>query len=605
MVKPPCSLLTAVLLAGQLLSASAAGARPADGPAGQALLPPPPPPPIAPQPDPRFAPSGLRQGRVLQLNGLTQQASWRLLGRPQAPNSQLWLPLEVLQGQLGFRSESRSDGSLDLEWYGRPLQVPASAQRSLGDEVAVDVAPLLRDLGVEIALVGDSLSLSLPAPRLLQLRSSRTGGPRRIVLDLEAPALIRRDGSSLSLALRSDGEQSRQLAALGLAGQPAAESLTLTLPGKAAMSRVFTLGMPARVVIDLPDSGETGTADGESPALDPRLLGLLGRSISWDRKIVPLNGRSFRLNAVSLDPRTAPLELRPLRTGSMEGLSLLPDLARRWDALVAINGGFFNRVRRLPLGALRDQGRWLSGPILNRGVMAWEAGQLPRFGRLQLQEWLIDSQGGRWPLMVLNSGYVQQGLSRYTADWGPWYRPLSGNETAVVLRQGVVWRRLESDQLAAGVALAPDDSLVVARGGMTLPWAEGEPLRLESRPSDPLGWAPNVIGGGPLLLQNGQVVLQGAAEGFSNAFLSQGAPRTVVASDGRRLLLVTLQGVGQEGPTLGETSQLLLQMGVRDALNLDGGSSTGLVMGGAQTVKGRGVTAAIHNGIGLVPRQGS
>ena len=38
-----------------------------------------------------------------------------------------------------------------------------------------------------------------------------------------------------------------------------------------------------------------------------------------------------------------------------------------------------------------------------------------------------------------------------------------------------------------------------------------------------------------------------------------------------------------------------------DALNLDGGSSTGLVMGGSHLVKGRGVAGSVHNGLGLVP----
>ena len=52
------------------------------------------------------------------------------------------------------------------------------------------------------------------------------------------------------------------------------------------------------------------------------------------------------------------------------------------------------------------------------------------------------------------------------------------------------------------VPLAGGDNLVVGRGGTVPPWGEGEPLQLDSRPSDPLGDAPNVIGGGPLLLQD-------------------------------------------------------------------------------------------------------
>jgi exopolysaccharide biosynthesis protein len=117
-----------------------------------------------------------------------------------------------------------------------------------------------------------------------------------------------------------------------------------------------------------------------------------------------------------------------------------------------------------------------------------------------------------------------------------------------------------------------------------------------------VGDQPNVLGGGPLLLQNGRVVLNGSAEGFSSGFMSQGAPRTVVGSDGRQLWLITLQGVNNPGPTLMETALLMRQEGLKDALNLDGGSSTGLVLADVHTVKGRGVAAAVHNGLGLVPK---
>jgi hypothetical protein len=96
--------------------------------------------------------------------------------------------------------------------------------------------------------------------------------------------------------------------------------------------------------------------------------------------------------------------------------------------------------------------------------------------------------------------------------------------------------------------------------------------------------------------------LDGVAEGFSPAFLRQGAPRTVIGSDGRFLWLLTLEGLDDEGPTLAETARFLQALGLQDALNLDGGSSTGLVLGGLHRVKGRGVVSAVHNGLGLVPR---
>ena len=561
--------------------------------------------------DQRRAIAGERKGDQILINGRPQRLAWIWRPGVGGARAQIWLPLDLLQGQLGFSSNGRPDGGLDLQWFGTTLPVPRQAQLSLADEVGVDAAPFLEAAGVRVTFAGPQLQLALPGARLMRVRrSSATAGTARFVLDLSGPLLVRQSEAGLQIGLQPGLGFEERLRASGLGAQVFGDDLLLAGPGGRPLRQVFSLGAPARLVIDWADGppgavtpGAVGV-DGASPGgLDRRLQSLLGAQLRWDRQVRVLDGRRVRLNAVRLDPRFGPVALQPLsRGGGMEGLSLLPQLARRYDAVVAINGGFFNRVRRLPLGAIKDQGRWLSGPILNRGVVAWDPRQLPRFGRLQLQEWVGDSRGPSVLLQTLNSGYVKRGLSRYTADWGPVYRPLNAHEAAVVIRQGVVVQRLEAATLADGVKLGPLDTILVARGS-PLPWREGDRLTIKSRPNSDLGLAANVIGGGPLLLQQGQLVLDGAAEGFGPAFLSQGAPRTVIGSDGRLLWLVTLEGVDDSGPTLAEAGRLLQSMGLQEALNLDGGSSTGLVMGGTQTVRGRGVKAAIHHGLGLVPME--
>lgn len=569
------------------------------------LAPPPPPPPATPE-APAQIPSASRvspaatgeerQGSSIRINGHTQTARWLWVGPSADRPAQLWIPLEVLDNQLGVTNRSRSDGSLDLEWFGQGLRVPAGAQRSLDDEVAIEVSPLFRAVGVEMRQESNLLRLELARPQLLQVRSSTPGNIRRVVLDLSGPAVLESDGGGLSIDLTSRSDQRIQLQGLGLLSQQAPKGLTLK-PATGKQSRVFSLGDPARVVIEWPIEA-TDASTSPSPPIDPRLQALLGKDVQWDRLI----RQGVRINAIRIDPRTASLQLRPLaRPGGMEGLSSLVQLANQQQAWVAINGGYFNRVRRLPLGALKQNGRWLSGPILNRGVAAWTERNLPQFGRLQLSEWIVGPNGLRLPIAVVNSGYVQRGISRYTADWGPSYKALSGLETGLLIRSGSVQQWLGSAELDTGVPLRGDDLLLVARGGAELPWGPGEQLQLESRPSSDLGLAPNVIGGGPLLLQGGRIVLNGAAENFSSSFLSQGAPRTVLASDDRQVWLITLEGTQDSGPSLGETAALLQQLGLRHALNLDGGSSTGLVLGGSLQVKGRGVAGSVHNGVGLVP----
>ena len=557
--------------------------------------------PITPPPPPPLIPIGAaaateRQGSSIRINGRLQSARWLWVGGLGNTPQQLWIPLEVLENQLGVSSRSRSDGALDLEWFGQELKVPASAQRSLEDEVAVEVSSLFGRIGVGLRREGSLLSLELARPQLLQVRSSNPGPVKRIVLDLGGPATIGRDDAGLVVDLLSRSDQQALLGSLGLQAQQDSTGLRLK-PSAAKLTRVFSLGEPNRVVIEWPDQGAASRPDSPAP-IDPRLQALLGKELQWDRLV----RQGVRINAIRIDPLNASLQLRPLaRPGAMEGLSSLVQLANQQQAWVAINGGYFNRVKRLPLGALKQDGRWLSGPILNRGVAAWDERTMPRFGRLQLSEWVVGPGALRLPVAVVNSGYVQRGISRYTADWGPNYRALSGSETGLLIQGGLVRQQLGPSELDAGVPLRGDDLLLVGRGGSELPWGLGDRLQIESRPSSNLGLATHVIGGGPLLLQAGRVVLNGAAENFSSAFLSQGAPRTVLARDDRQIWLITLEGIQDSGPSLGETAALLQQLGLQDALNLDGGSSTGLVLGGSLQVKGRGVAGSVHNGVGLVP----
>ncbi|QEY33450.1 phosphodiester glycosidase family protein [Synechococcus sp. RSCCF101] len=560
---------------------------------------------------PAAAPDGERasagpasRGTRVVINGRERQAPWLWQGGDATRPEALWLPLELLEGQLGFRRAPAADPStLRLQWYSEAFDLPAAAQRTLEDEVAVDVTARLLEAGLALSHANGRLNITLPPAAVEQLRAGPPGPRRRLVFDLAAAALVEEQGGDLVLGLVSTPALLSQLRALGL--KPVQEAGGLRLRGAVrADTAVFTLAGPWRIVLD--GAGGTASASGVVPLaqalLNPTLQTLLSQGVAIDRLVRGVGVRRFAVTRVGMAPsRGAPLQLKPLlRSDGMRGLSTLSALAGRSDAPIAINGGFFNRIRQLPLGALRLDGRWHSGPILNRGAAGWNAGELPQFDRLRLIETLTGPDGRSQPVLTVNSGYVQRGLSRYTADWGRVYQALSGQERAVLLRGGTVQAVLDQAALSRGVPLGAGVDLVVSRAGAPLPWPVGTPLRLNSRASHPLGQRSFVIGGGPLLLKDGRVVLNGRAEGFSPSFVKQAAPRTVLATDGRRLWLMTLEGVSGPGPTLLETSLLLQRLGMRQALNLDGGSSTALLLDGQLTVMGRGVPARVHSGLGLV-----
>ena len=104
------------------------------------------------------------------------------------------------------------------------------------------------------------------------------------------------------------------------------------------------------------------------------------------------------------------------------------------------------------------------------------------------------------------------------------------------------------------------------------------------------GASQSVLGGGMWLVRDGAVALNLQKQGFSPALI---APTQRVAvgltEDGRLLLAATSAKV-----SLGQWAQALRALGAKDALNFDGGSSTGLYFQGKPVVQpGRRLTNAL------------
>ena len=548
-----------------------------------------------PEPLPELRLESSIQGEQLQIGSQELQSNWRWVGRRDQPPQQLWLPLDLLESQLGFR---RFEGQ--FEWFGRRQPLNQMPQRTLGDEVGLEVADWLAQAGVSLQLKSRLLRLSLPSAGLRGLRRGKGSTADRLVLDLDGPALVQRVGDDLHLGLRSTAAQRRELQRLRLAPQQRTDSLVLM--GQATRLRTLCLAEPWRVVLDGVWAGTPTPTAALLPLSNPAIARWLRRGLVLEERTVTVGVKPLRVLRTGGELKRIGLTLKPLTVnGQQQGLRFLPQLSEPANAVVAVNGGFFNRILQLPLGALRHQGEWLSGPILNRGVIAWSEDDPLQFGRLRLDQQLQVNGGRRWGLRDLNSGYVQRGLSRYTRAWGPTYRPLSGEEEALLIQGGRVTQHFDRASIRRGVQIPTGSDLVVARGGTPLPAQPGDAVRLNQRSIPRLGDQTNVVGGGPLLMQAGRIVLNGRGEGFSPSFLALSAPRTVVGRGEDGTWLLALRGAAGSDPTLLETALAAQQLGLKDALNLDGGSSTTVVVAGRTVINGRGSAPRIHNGLGFVP----
>lgn len=328
--------------------------------------------------------------------------------------------------------------------------------------------------------------------------------------------------------------------------------------------------------------------------------------LRWRQQWINLGQDSFPVVWLEINPRN--VQLRPIVTNpdTLIGTAPLIQTAQKYLAAAGINAGYFNRNNRYPLGAIRSNGQWLSSPILSRGAIAWNNSGQFYVGRLVLEETLIANNNQRLPILFINSGYVQSGIARYTPAWGGNYTPLTDNEVIIVVENNKI-----SNQISGGKAgqtqipIPQNGYLLTLRGNASsnlnlLP--TGTTVNIQNS-TLPAGFSryPNIIGAGPLLVENRQIVLDAKAEKFSDAFIAEKAIRSAICTNANGT--VTIASVHNRsfgaGPTLAEHAQLMQQMGCINALNLDGGSSTSLYLGGQLIDRSPSTAARVHNAIGV------
>lgn len=264
------------------------------------------------------------------------------------------------------------------------------------------------------------------------------------------------------------------------------------------------------------------------------------------------------------------------------------------DALAGINGDFFMLPGGTPVGAHVTGGVPLIGPT-DRPVFAtsrngWHIGvaHINGYARVRHDSVAI-TQVNRAAQATSAYRGTHAGLTLFTAPAGDsvpadptarvvMLRLIGGNERA---GRGVV---MAEDSAAAAVQMRPGTAVLFAHGA-DRDWARRRTA------GDTVTWTARVtigavlseaVGGFPELLRDGRDVLgdQIIAASFGEAR----HPRTALGwTPGQRLLLVVVDGRQPEwsaGMSLNELVWLFRSLGATDALNLDGGGSTAMVIDG-------------------------
>ncbi len=279
------------------------------------------------------------------------------------------------------------------------------------------------------------------------------------------------------------------------------------------------------------------------------------------------------------------------------GLETTSSIAGRYGAIAGVNAGFFRTTgtyRGESAGVLLLDGKLISEPIEGRAALGLVDG-LTRteiiFGHLTFAGSVESVRGRRFAITGLNRPRGADELIIYTREF---------HRTTLTTPDGVevIVRRNKVAEIrdGGGSSAIPPDGFVISACGIARKWVLANlrarsPVRLssrltpvESKTIDLWKRARFIVGGGPQLVRDGRVAIAFEAEKVAAKFVSDRHPRTAIArlKDGR-VLVLTVDG-RQPGVSVGmslpEIADLLLEFGAFEAINLDGGGSTTMVVTG-------------------------
>ncbi len=315
------------------------------------------------------------------------------------------------------------------------------------------------------------------------------------------------------------------------------------------------------------------------------------------------SGRQIQAHIVSVAP-DARYELRPFSAaGSYNGLGSLAKEAARRELPVAVNASYFDTDGWV-IGSTKDHGKFLSMDeqrrsgyiaLKNKRMLARDlqyTGKVRLPGAKYLQIKGMNRSRLTDDFILYNEHFAE---STKTNAYG-YEVKIKGNKVVAVssagnmkIEQGTVVLSGHGIYAQALAKLKLGDTAVIFE---TLGTPEADK-------------AETVIGGGPLLLENGKINVRTLEENIAADIAIGRAPRTAVGlkKDGT-LILFVVDGRSKlsSGMTLEEIAMYMLRLGVKDAVNFDGGGSSEMIIRGRIVNRpSDGRERRISMGMGLFP----
>lgn len=276
------------------------------------------------------------------------------------------------------------------------------------------------------------------------------------------------------------------------------------------------------------------------------------------------------------------------------GRETVSAISSRENALMAINASFFvmeEDLAGLPAGMLKIKEDWYGVPRLPRAVLGWvEDGSRVLMDQLEMN-WTAVIGDGAQHIHMVNTVRNRNYLLLYTPSFNASTLAAPGGLEIIVKKGRVAGCHRD------GNASIPKDGFVLSFGVSAAPEIDppeiGTPveIRYEFQPVHPESGTDSdwqemdyLVGGAGLLIIDGKAGPDLEIEKLSEGFDTQRHPRTAVGVDRNGNWIFVVVDGRQPGKSVGmsleELTELMVSLGCRQAINLDGGGSTTMYLNG-------------------------
>lgn len=315
------------------------------------------------------------------------------------------------------------------------------------------------------------------------------------------------------------------------------------------------------------------------------------------------------IQLLRLNPRLVELRVMlPQRAGGGFARAATSAIAKGFGAIAAINGAFFNFTTNEPAGLLVSEGQIVASSPLNRSVFGLRYDGSPFIDDASVRAAVLLDDGRELPLAAVNHAPKPGALTLYTPHWGPTTRsPILANRYEAALDANGVVVEVSNGELSI-----PRGGLVVSGQGasyrsLTSALPPGGKALVYTRLSGVWEGVRFAMGAGPTIVHRGREHVTWRQEAFGAHVSAGRAPRSAVGyTHTGEILLLTIDGRQPKhsaGASLRELARLMIRLGATEAINLDGGGSTTMVVQGRVTNRPSGGSERpVGSALGAFPR---